>query len=319
MNNIACFDIGGTFIKFAVMDDKGEILTKNKFRTPVNDCKNTIPSALVEKTKDLMKDYEITALAISTAGVVDSALGEIISATDNLPGYVGAKLKTSLEEKLQLKVFVENDVNAAALGEMWKGAAKNCSTFLCLTLGTGVGGAIIIDNKLYKGINNGAGELGHMIFKEGGETCNCGGKGCYERYASTSAFIRMYISEANKSGNNITSISGEEIMEKVERGEEIALRVYEKFIEHVSGGLASLAHIFDPGLIVIGGGISAQGKPFFNKLRESFTRLAMRAYGRGTAIVQAELQNDAGIYGAAYMALKAMNLLNEEDSNDSLL
>ncbi|MCM0647568.1 ROK family protein [Clostridium swellfunianum] len=304
MKNIACFDVGGTFIKLAIINSNGEILYKNKFSTPLINCRKTIPEAIISQTKELLKEYEIDSLGISTAGVVDSDKGEIISASGNLPGYTGAKLSEVISKELNINVYVENDVNSAALGEMWKGAAIGSDTFLCLTLGTGVGGAIVINNKIYKGIGSGAGELGHMILVENGEDCNCGSFGCYERYASTSAFIRMYLRGADSQGLKVENITGEEIMDKVFAKEELACKVYDEFLNHVVNGLVSLTHILDPGLIVIGGGISAQGDAFFKEINNRFQTKVMKAYASHTKIVQAKLNNDAGIYGACYIALK---------------
>jgi len=309
MGNIACFDIGGTFIKFAVITSDGEILTKNKFPSPKENCRLTVPQGIIAKSKELMKEYKISAVAISTAGVVDSQEGSIIFATENLPGYTGARLKASIEEELKLPVAVENDVNAAAMGELWMGAGKDRDSFLCLTLGTGIGGAIVINGKLYKGINNGAGEVGHIIIEEDGDPCTCGNSGCFERYASTSALIRSYLREAQKEGHNISSITGEEIMEKVKEEELLALKVYKRFLKDLVRGLVSLTHILDPGLIVIGGGISSQGKPFFEEVNLLFKEQVLTTYRKGTEIVPAKLNNDAGLYGACYLVLKEAALL----------
>ncbi|MGM9974890.1 MAG: ROK family protein [Clostridiaceae bacterium] len=309
MVNIACFDVGGTFIKFAVITIDGEILTKNKFPSPTENCRIAVPEGIIGKAKELMKEYEIAAVAISTAGVVDSQEGSIIFATDNLPGYTGARLKASIEEALKLPVAVENDVNAAAMGELWMGAGKDRDSFLCLTLGTGIGGAVVINGKLYKGINNGAGEVGHIIIEEDGEPCTCGNSGCFERYASTSALIRGYLREAQKEGLNISSITGEEIMEKVKEEESLALKVYKRFLKNLVRGLVSLTHVLDPGLIVIGGGISSQGKPFFEEVNELFREQVITTYRKGTEIVPAKLKNDAGLYGACYLVLKETALL----------
>lgn len=303
MKNAACFDVGGTFIKYAVINDAGDIIFKGKFATPDSNCKETIPDAISQRVMELKERFEIYRVGISTAGQVDSEKGEIVFATDNLPGYTGAKLSWDIERKTGIKTFIENDVNAAALGEMWKGAAKNRDTFVCITLGTGIGGAIVIGGKLYKGVSGSAGEVGHMIINENGEKCTCGGIGCYERYASTSALVRKYIYESMKEGTKEDNIDGEKIMDRVHNGEKLAMRVYDEFLEHVVAGIVNVTHLLDPGLIVIGGGISAQGKPFFDEINSRFRRRAMKSYSSHTEIVPAALENDAGILGACYIAL----------------
>jgi glucokinase len=300
MGNIACFDIGGTFIKYGVVSREGKILSKDKFASPKVDCRNTIPRELIKKIKEMQEEYEIDAVGISTAGNVDSKKGEIIFASDNLPGYTGTKLSENIKNEINLDCFVENDVNSAALGELWMGAGRGKDSFVCIALGSGIGGAIIINNKLYKGIGQGAGEIGHTIIDIHGERCACGGTGCLERYGSTSAFIRNYARLANV---DVSGINGEEVIDKVKQGENLAISVYEDFIKSVAIGVVNLVHTLDPGTIVIGGGISALGMPFFEKINSRFRELVMPSYSSYTKIIQAELENDAGIIGACYNVL----------------
>lgn len=300
MKKVACFDVGGTFIKYGVVNEQGEILTKLKLHTPKNNCNIEIPKIIIQEINELNKYHNINSVGISTAGKVDSGNGKIIFASENLPGYTGTKLSEEVKTNTGFECFVENDVNSAALAESWKGAGKELSTFVCITLGTGVGGAIIIKDKLYKGVMGGSGEIGHMIINEAGDKCNCGSKGCFERYASTAALIRNYL---RKSGAAKESLSGKDIFDKIENGDTQAKEVYKEFLNHIVTGLVNITHIFDPGLIVLGGGISAQGKPFFDDLNELFKSRVMPSYGEYTKIVQAKLGNDAGILGACYIAL----------------
>jgi glucokinase len=300
MRKVACFDIGGTFIKYGVVNEQGEILAKSKLNTPKNNCKEEIPKLIIKQINELNKYHNINSVGISTAGKVDSKNGEIIFASENLPGYTGTKLSKEVKIKTGLECFVENDVNSAALAESWKGAGKGVSTFVCITLGTGVGGAIIINDELYQGVMGGSGEVGHMIINESGDDCNCGSKGCFERYASTAALIRNY---TLKSGLSEQSLSGKDIFNKIKNGDERAIESYKEFLNHIVTGLVNITHIFDPGLIVLGGGISDQGKPFLDDINELFKERVMPSYGEYTRIVQAQLGNDAGILGACYIAL----------------
>lgn len=304
MKNVICFDIGGTSIKYAVINSKGEILVKDKFPTPKKNCRETIPSKIVEIINNKSKDFIISSVGISTAGIIDSENGIVVRA-DNFQGYSGTPLREKLNLETGLDIFVENDVNAAALGEMWMGAARGHENFVCITLGTGVGGALVINGKLVRGVYGGAGEIGHIILNENGEACACGLNGCYERYASTSSLIRSYIKKSKESGIEIEYISGEEIMERDESGELLASEVLEEFMNHLISGIVSITHLLDTGLIVIGGGISAQGEKYFNKLNKKFSEKAMKFYVDHTSIVQAKLENDAGLYGACYSALNS--------------
>ncbi|OPJ64585.1 ROK family protein [Clostridium oryzae] len=303
MRNIASFDVGGTFIKYGVISEEGNILVKGKFETPSNNCKEEIPVVIIQRVKELESSCCIDAVGISTAGQIDTEKGEIIFASDNLPGYTGAKLSEEIMDKLGLRCFVENDVNCAALGELWKGAGEGKKSFVCIALGTGVGGAIIIDGKLYKGIGGSAGEIGHSIIDIHGEPCACGSNGCYERFASTSALIRRY---SERSNIEVEKLSGELIVSKAKAGEELASEVYDEFLDNIVVGLVNVTHILDPGLIILGGGISAQGKPFFDEINLRFRKKVMKYYSGYTEIVQAKLENDAAIIGAAYNAFGNM-------------
>jgi glucokinase len=300
MRNIACFDVGGTFVKYGVVDENGDILFKSKFLSPKQNCKIKIPEMMISKIKEFQKEYSIHSVGISTAGKVDSEKGEIIFCSDNLPGYTGAKLSEEIKKFTGLDCFVENDVNAAALGESWQGAGKDRENFVCVTLGTGIGGAIIINGKLYKGVTGGSGEVGHIIINENGEECNCGSRGCYERYASTAALIRNY---AVKAGISEETINGKDIFKKVKKGEELAVEVYKEFLSHIVTGLVNITHLFDPGLIVIGGGISEEGDCLLKDLNSLFKQKVMPSYEEHTEIVRAILGNDAGLIGACYIAL----------------
>lgn len=307
MKNIACFDVGGTFIKYALINEEGNIIFKDKMVTPKKRCNETIPREMVRIIKSFQMGHNVDKVGISTAGQVDSKKGEIVFASGNLPNYTGTKLSEYIKNDLGLDTFVENDVNAAAIGEMWKGAGQDKENFVCVTLGTGIGGAIIINGRLYKGAAGGAGEVGHTILNEHGEKCNCGGSGCYERYASTSSFIRQYKERAILEKIHVDKdIDGERIMKLVHNGDAIALEVYDNFLNHVVSGLIGITYVLDPGTIIIGGGISAEGEEFFKALNYKFKNEAMSSYVNHTKIIPATLQNDAGVYGACYIALNEM-------------
>jgi glucokinase len=297
MRNAACFDIGGTFIKYGVINESGDILFKNKFKTPKPDCRLKIPNETAKIVKEMQRDFEIDCIGISTAGQVDSKNGKIIFASDNLPDYTGTELSKDLKNFTGLDCYIENDVNAAALGELWKGSHRETDTFLFLTLGTGIGGAIIINGKLFKGAGGSAGEAGHIIINENGTECTCGSRGCYEKYASVSAFIKNYCRIAGLREN---SVGGEFIMNRVREKEPAALRAYDEFIDHIVSGLVSLATFLDPGLIIIGGGITASSSNFIDDINTRFRKNVMPSYAAYTKIEASSLRNDAGLLGACF-------------------
>ncbi len=291
--NILSFDIGGTSIKYGVVDRNGTIVHKDSVKTPDADCKNAIPALIINIFQKLPKDHKIGAIGISTAGLIDSEKG-IVTLSANLPGYTGCKLKDKIEPKTGVKVFVENDANCAALGEMWKGAGQNSKFIVFLTLGTGVGGACILNEKLYKGFHGFAGEFarlaGNSSILEKKERTDF----LFDKTASTSSLVSRYQKLKGE------TINGLELMNKVKYKEETALKIYDDFIDSLCGGLDTVVSLFDPEVIVVGGGISAQGDFFFSHLNKVFQQYIPKGY-EDVLIKKAILENDAGIYGAAYI------------------
>lgn len=292
MKNIACFDIGGTFIKYGILNQDGEILYKDKIKSPTANCRNAIPELLTRIIEDSKKAFTLSCIGISTAGMVDSEKGEIIFASENLPDYTGTKLSKEMFRRIGLPCRVENDVNSAALGELWKGMG-DVPSFFFIALGTGIGGAIIIDKKLYKGSGLNAGEIGHII------TNDHGGIGSYETYASVSSLIRHYCQETSTSPS---AINGEEIMALVQAEVPYALKVYNEFVHNIVTGILNITYILDPSLIVIGGGISEQ-KKLIDDLNANFKKRAITSFVPNTKIVSSSLKNDAGLIGACYVGL----------------
>lgn len=304
------FDVGGTFIKYAIVDNSGKIHLKDKVETPGFPAKETIPRTMGNIFDNLRNKFDISCFGISTAGQINVDKGFVEYATDNLPGYSGTDFVETIGKKFNLPVFVDNDVNSAAAGEMWVGSAKETKNFLCVTLGTGVGGAIVINGEIHRGANFSAGEIGHFIIVPEGDKCTCGKYGCYERYASTSALIRMYKEELINSGLQVNdNYTGEYIVDLYYKGDKISKKVYEKFLDYISYGIANLTYILDPGTIIIGGGISAQGKPFFDEINSRFKKYVNETYCKNTVIKQASLLNDAGVIGAAFNAFSSAKII----------
>lgn len=290
---ILCFDIGGTFIKYGLCDENFNLLEKDKIPTLAENGGQSI----IERVIEIIEQYDgIDRVAVSTAGQVDSENGIVVYSTDNIPYYTGMRVKSLIENKTGIPTFVENDVNSAALGEAHFGAAKGVSDFICLTLGTGIGGAIFLNNKLYKGSASSAGELGHMIIHSGGKQCTCGGEGCYECYASASALIKA-VNKVSPVELNAFQIFEKENIEKPEIRSEI-----DKWIDEIIVGLVNIIYIFNPSMIVLGGGIMNEDYIIELIDRKIYTRLMDNF--KNVKIVRPRLGNDAGMIGAAYEASK---------------
>lgn len=287
---ILSIDIGGTKIKSCIVDRNGNT---EDFREMDTESEKG-GKALVQKLISIIEDYDdFDHIGISTAGQVDSEKGYIIYANENLPGYTGTKLKEILEERFKTYVKVENDVNAAALGEKYFGAAKDSDSFLCLIYGTGIGGAIFIDSKIYKGESGVAAEFGHIVthpFKDNPRS------GYYEKYASTKALVNM-AKEISQDYSN-----GKIIFEEFEKGNYSVRDLIDEWTFEVSLGLVSLIHIFNPSTIVLGGGIMEQEK-IVKLVNKKVKSMIMESF-LDVNIIKASLGNKAGLLGAASLHLE---------------
>jgi glucokinase len=303
MNHIACFDIGGTYIKYGVFDEKGHLLVSGKIPTPISD---EIPDVLNEKVKTLQHDHPISGIGISSCGLVDREKG-IILFSNNINGYSGMKLGEKVSALINLPVSIENDVKSGCIGEMWQGAIKGKRNAVFLTLGTGIGSSMVMDGKIVNGYGGLAGELGHTVIVAGGISCSCGRHGCFERYASTSAFIQDYINEAIQNGITAENVTGETIMERVSEDDPVALAVYQRFIHYISTGLVNVIHLLNPEKIIIGGGITETSSSFIQDINKQVRNEVMDVYGDEDIVISSSLGNDAGLYGACHLALIRMN------------
>lgn len=310
MDYIVCFDIGGTFIKYGVINRNGQMLFKDKVETPKSDIQKLLPELLVEKIEILQNEFLIVGIGISSCGLINHEKGEILF-SNNLPGYSGMKLSEILFNHFKLPVSVENDVKSACLGEMWRGAIQGKKNVVFLTLGTGIGSTIIIDGNIVNGSNYLAGELGHTVIVNGGRQCSCGRRGCYERYAATSAFVNDFIEETKKNGEDVENISGEEILKLVEKGDPIASAVYTRFIHYISLGLSNIVHLLNPEAIIIGGGIAERADQFIQDINAEIKKEVMPIYhqDQDVLVFPSILGNDAGLFGACHLTLKKLSHL----------
>lgn len=287
---IAALDIGGTSIKSGIWDGKQTLELKE---WDTNASRGG--ACLMARAVAILHTYgDFDAIGISTAGQVDSEQGSIYYANDNIPGYTGTKIRDILEAEFGVPVAVENDVNAAALGELYFGAAKGAENFLCLTYGTGVGGAIVIDGSIYPGSTWSGGSFGGILTHPEAMEAGVEFSGCYEKYASTTGLVR----EAMKVDASLDN--GRKIFEAFDRPEIRA--VIDRWIDEIVYGLISLIHIFNPSDILLGGGILAQDYIIREVRRRVDARISSGF--SGVNLLQTGLGNQAGLMGAAYMAYR---------------
>lgn len=293
MMQLGVIDIGGTSIKYGVVDGHGTIIHHTSIPTEASKGGRTVVEKVYRICDRLMEEQDLAGIAISSAGQIDSVKGEVVFATDNIPGYSGTPLAELVANHTGLPVTVENDVNCTALGEYWQGAAKGFNHFLCVTIGTGIGGALVLDGKLYTGAHFSAGEIGHINLYPNGKPCTCGNRGCYEKYASSSALSELVEHEFG------VEMSLRHFFELAKAGEAKAVMLFKHWVEDVTTGLQSLVHIFNPELIVIGGGISAQGDFLRDAIQSSLDKKIMPNHRKSLQIKLAQHDNKANLLGAA--------------------
>ena len=287
---IAALDIGGTTIKYAKVSGADCALSgSGEETTPAGQG----GAAVVARAAALLKELRpFDRIGVATAGQVCPETGKIIYATDNIPAYTGMPLKQLLERQFEVPVAVDNDVNAAALCEAKMGAGKGSSHLLCVTYGTGVGGALILNGQVYRGAAGSAGEVGHIVTHAGGNPCTCGGRGCYETYASTRA---LCILVAQKTGEQL---NGREIFARLQQPDIQAC--VDAWIREIFYGLQSLVYALNPQCIVLGGGIM-QENYIIHALRTLLPSGLMPSV-RDIEVRAAQMGNWAGILGAALQA-----------------
>lgn len=288
--NILAIDIGGTAIKSGLWT--GDCLEQIK-ETDTQASQGA--EHMMGRVRELICSYEdYAAIGISTTGEVNSQEGSIYYANSNIPGYTGTQVKRLLEEEFGVPVAVENDVNSVALGELWKGAARGKRDFLCLTYGTGVGGSIVIDGRIYKGSSHCAGGFGGIVIHPELASADDLLAGCYERCASTTGLIRRVrlVDETLDTGRKIfANKNREDVREQIDL-----------WIGDICTGLVTLISIFNPTLIVLGGGVMAQDYVISEVRRKTLARVAPEL--RGLEIVPAMLSNSAGMIGAVSLVSK---------------
>src|SRR5215216_5105513 len=299
-------DLGGTHLRVALVDDAGRIFKQLKQETPKGDSANCIIDALVRAAQQWDSDkLPVVAASIMVPGPVDSDKAVVLQAP-NLPSLVNFALKAELEQRLGWPVFLENDANAAAVGEMWMGAARGCRDVMSVTLGTGVGGGVILDGKLWRGSHGSAGEIGHTTVDPfSGLKCKCGNTGCLELFASATAIVRMTresLSLFPETSLKSDDLTAEKVYDAGQKGDELALAVFKRFGMYLGIGLANLINLIDPQIIVITGGVVNGWDLFSGEMYRQVKERAFRTTAQQVKIAKAECGDNAGLLGAARLA-----------------
>lgn len=315
MNYYIGIDLGGTNIKAGVVDEQFNIVSKAT-------CKTNLPRPAEEICADMAKVAveavekagltldDIQSVGIGTPGTANSATG-VIEYSNNL-GFLNFQVVELMKTFIPKPCYVENDANAAAYGEYVAGAAKGANDAVCITLGTGVGGGIIIDGKIYSGFNFAGAEIGHTVIDPNGPECTCGRKGCFEVFSSATGLVRMTKEAMDadkdsllwKASEEEGKVSARTAFNAMRMGDATAKSVVDKYIRYLACGITNVINVFQPDILCIGGGVCNEGDPLLLPLVEQVEKeVYTKNSEKNTKIVIAKLGNDAGIIGAAFLGL----------------
>lgn len=316
-------DLGATNIHSLLVEQDGEILAADSRPTLGQEGRKRTISQILSSIQALREKREelgvssLLGVGVGSPGPLSVRKG-IIYHSPNIPEWENLPLVEILEEKLKLPVFLENDANAAALGEWWKGAGRGVNYLFLLTLGTGIGGGIIINGEVYHGAWDTGAELGHMIIKEGGMTCGCGARGCLEAYASATGVVRRAKAALKQGhstiltqliGGKMENLTCELVFEVAKQGDELALWIVEETGRYLGIGVGSLINILNPEMVILAGGMIKAGDLLFNQVRKYARLNSLKASREGVKILPAKLGEDAGAIGAAAMVLKRKGVI----------
>ncbi len=308
-------DLGGTNLRTALVDHNGEILDKHKEATRAADGWKKIVERLIDNIKrqrgiGVEKGVHVSAVGVGAPGVILVDKGIVVK-SPNFPDWNNLPLKAELEKALNIPVFIENDANAAALGEVWRGEGKDSKSMILLTLGTGVGGGIVLGSKIWHGADGMAGEIGHMTLIPDGRQCTCGNTGCLEMYVSARGIVQSYRDELEKQkqpgASALKEITSEKVYQDAREGDAAARQVMKEMGRMLGIGIASLINIFNPEMVVIGGGVKDAWPLFIGATHEEVMKRAFQVPAERTLIVPSSLGDNAGMIGAAAVALELQN------------
>jgi len=309
-------DLGGTSVKLAILTAEGDIQQKWSIPTNISDEGTHIVPDIIASIKHHLDLYKLTAedfqgIGMGSPGAVDREAGTVEGAF-NLNWKTPQPVREAIEREIGIPIFIDNDANVAALGEKWRGAGADDRDVVFVTLGTGVGGGIIAEGNLIHGTAGSGGEIGHMTVEPGGFDCTCGGKGCLETVASATGVVKLARKHAEEyAGNSQLKFiidDGQEITSKMifdlaKEGDELAVLVVDRAAYYLGLACSHIGNLLNPAYIVIGGGVSAAGEYLLDQVRTYFTEFSFPNVKKTTHIKLAALGNDAGIVGAAYLAL----------------
>jgi glucokinase len=309
-------DFGGTAAKIGIVDEKGKLFGTERLEISAgqsyDDIFGMVAHTVRRRCREL--DIDVTAIGIGSPGFIDRNEGLVLQGSENLPAFKNRSLVKYLSEDFMLPVFADNDANCAAAGELKFGVGIGYDSFVMITLGTGVGGALVLEGRVFRGTRGLAGEIGHLCLDDQGPFCSCGSRGCFEQYASASAIEHSYREKIAKRGSGVSvdptgnqPITAETVFQRAQAGDSSAGEVVRETARHIARVFGNMVNIFNPQACIIGGGISAAGKELLQPVREYLPDFAWPLPLQGVKIHIAALQNEAGVLGAAAQCLERLD------------
>jgi len=298
-------DLGGTNLKLGLVSPKGEVLLSHSTPTEAAHGPQHVLGRMAGAVEELcakggLRLADIDAVGIGSPGPVDTKRGRVLIAP-NMPGWTNVPVSATLGRKLRRPVRLENDANVAAYGEFRCGAARKVRDMFLLTLGTGIGGGIVLGGRLFRGTSDTGAELGHVIIQSGGRICGCGNRGCLEAYASATAVVERFRLEAGAFAGD-PPLTCKHIFDAAAKGNCAAARIVDETADYLAIGITSLLHVLNPQMVVLTGGMMGAGKPFLDRIRRRVDQTAFKSASRACDIRWSTLGGDAGIIGAALAA-----------------
>jgi glucokinase len=316
---ICAIDLGGTKIALGILNFQGKIITQSTIPTPVAASPQKVILLLVAEIKKMLQKSglqpkQIRGIGLGVPGQILPEEGLVVS-SPNLPKWKNVQIKKPLEKFLKLPVFLDNDANAAALGELYFGSGVGVKNFLYVTISTGIGAGLILDGEIFRGARNIAGEVGHMIILPGGPICGCGNRGCFEALASGNSFARHGREELKKFRgptilrkmikNKLKNLDAKILAEAVKKNDPFAKGVWAESATYLGIGLANLVNIFNPELLIIGGGFAKSGSLIFKPIKKMILQLANSVAAQSVRVIPAKLQENSGLLGAGALVMAA--------------
>lgn len=314
---VLAIDLGGTKIFAAIISNEGQVMAREYCLTLADEGPEAVIKRILSAIDHLISQRNINlsqldSISIGAAGAIDFERG-LVTSSPHLPGWHDVPLRDIVKGKYKVDTFLINDASAAALGEHHFGAGQGVNNLILLTVGTGIGGGIIINGRLYSGVSGSAGDIGHMVIDVNGPKCDCGNTGCLEALVSGTAITKEVIRRIRRGeksslteivGDKVENITAEKVLIAAQDGDSLASEVILKAATYLGVGLVNLVNIFNPEMIIIGGGIAKMGDILLNPARQVVWERAFQLPAQAVRIVPAQLGDDAGVFGAAVFAFQ---------------